>query len=102
MKKPDRSYAPWTDDELANLNRFQTLGFMHEFTCCSPEEIPECQRRTKQNGGMLTATTDGWVCPCGKYKQDWCYPYMLDVKKMVDEFNKTPFGKIKPITLTEL
>jgi DNA polymerase III delta prime subunit len=29
-----------------------------------------------ENEGILIATTDGWVCPCGEYKQDWAHDFM--------------------------
>lgn len=29
----DRIMAPWTDEQVEALNRFQTAGFVHEFTC---------------------------------------------------------------------
>lgn len=54
------------------------------YTCCG-RDIPECLRSksykarfdgqdipyTKENEGILVATEQGWVCPCGKYTQDW-------------------------------
>ncbi len=36
----------------------------------------EKSRSACPNGGTLTATTEGWVCPCGKYKQDWAHKIM--------------------------
>lgn len=96
-KKNERVKAPWNDDQLKNLNRFQKIGIMHPFTCCSPEEIHECERRSGKNDGLLTATTNGWVCPCGKYTQDWCYPGMLDVAALIEQYNQSEFGKHAPI-----
>ena len=29
---------------------------------------------------LLTATTDGWVCPCGEYRQFWAHAAMADPK----------------------
>jgi hypothetical protein len=81
----DRIRAPFTDEQVRNLNDFQNAGVNHPFTCCSPENIPECTRACREIGdqvvdgtsdGKLTATNDGWVCPCGKYRQDWAYPGM--------------------------
>lgn len=60
------------------LNEFQKLGFVHPFTCNGTDET--CYRvlstENRENGvmveyndineGILTATKDGWVCPCGK------------------------------------
>lgn len=75
--------APFTDEQVKALNEFQHHGRVHPFTCCSPEEISECLR-AKPRGtmdyatseGMLIATNDGWVCPCGKYTQEWAHEFM--------------------------
>lgn len=60
--------APWTAEQVAALNRWQRLGYVHPFTC--------------PNGWNLVATTAGWVCPgtCG-YTQDWAHDFMADATK---------------------
>lgn len=61
--------APFTTEQVRALNRWQSLGYVHEFTC-------ECGRR-------LTATPAGWVC-VGKdcdYTQDWAHDFMADADK---------------------
>lgn len=82
--------APFTPDQVANINAFQDRGRMHPFTCMSPEEISECLRASKIiddkiiNGtseGILLATTEGFICPCGKYTQDWCHDFMAQPQK---------------------
>jgi hypothetical protein len=78
MKPFERIYAPFTDEQVEKLNRFQSTKSIHPFTCCTPSEIRECQRRLRRNEGILIATNDGWVCPCGEYVQDWAYAGMLD------------------------
>lgn len=65
--------APFTEEQVKYLNELQQSKRVHEYTCCSPKEIKQCQRRSGQNNGILTATTEGWICPCGKYKQNWAY-----------------------------
>ena len=30
--------------------------------------------------GLLLATNEGWICPCGKYKQDWAHEFMIENK----------------------
>jgi hypothetical protein len=63
--------APWTDDQVANLNWHQTARLFHPFTCGRREHHPD-------NEGVLVAERDGWVCPadgCG-YRQGWALPHM--------------------------
>lgn len=57
----------------------------HPYTCGGSGQINECKRQlaydkrfkgeqvefTNDNEGVLIATEQGWVCPCGKYTQDW-------------------------------
>ncbi len=87
--------APFTKEQVIKLNEYQNgggkwVGYnrMHPFTCCSPDHIEECQRKDKHypdgriskgiNEGILIATIDGWVCPCGKYKQLWAHDFMAE------------------------
>lgn len=79
-----RIQAPFTLEQVEKLNAFQESNTFHPFTCCSPDNIKECFRRNKtgksykDNTGILTATLEGWICPCGKYKQDWAHAFMLE------------------------
>ncbi len=53
-------YAPFTDDQVAALWRWQLDHTKHPYICTS------CKQ------GKLIPKTSGWICPvCGK-KQDWC------------------------------
>lgn len=70
--------APFTDEQVKALNEYQTKGRFHPFTCCSPESVTECLRIKGTAEGLLTATNDGWICPCGKYKQDWAHEFMAN------------------------
>jgi hypothetical protein len=64
-------HAPWTPEQVRNLNAFQSGGGMHPFTC------------GKDHGAQamaLIARTDGWHCsapPCD-YRQDWAHAFMAD------------------------
>jgi hypothetical protein len=124
--------APFTEEQVNNLNLFQQNTRFHPFTCggktdvCKRHSAYE-KRRTIQaefqkndvswlreevkkldewksvaddcadwqfanilasqvipysdeNEGMLKATTDGWICPCGEYKQDWAHDFMAENK----------------------
>lgn len=68
--------TPFTQEQVDNINKYQLRDDRHPFTCCSPEEIKECQRINGNNEGILIAEIDGLKCPCGKYTQDWVDDYM--------------------------
>ncbi len=85
-------YAPFTDEQVELLKAWQegrvtmraevgtetVIAFNvtpHPFTCCSYEG---CKRREKPNEGALMPSTDGWICPCGKYTQDWAHDFMVE------------------------
>lgn len=70
MTAPDTIIAPWTSDQVDRLNRFQRLGYVHEFTC--PDAHDGADR-------TLVATRAGWICPHCDYRQDWAHAVMLDV-----------------------
>lgn len=82
-------YAPFSDEQVKNLNEYQKSGKFHPFTCCSPEDIKDCMRgvffaneneiNMEQNEGLLTAKNEGWVCPCGKYTQNWAHKFMSEI-----------------------
>lgn len=80
----DQIKAPFTDEQVKALNEFQKKGRFHPFTCCSPQEIKECKRANdegdtyEEKQGILIATNEGWVCPCGKYKQEWAHKLMIE------------------------
>lgn len=65
---------PWTDEQVAALNGFQRANVFHPFTC---------EYRSDHNmadGGILIATTGGFVCPypsC-EYTQHWAHELMAD------------------------
>ncbi len=67
---------PFSDEQVSNINKFQHEGSFHPFTCCSAGSTEKCERRNGTGEGLLKATNDGFVCPCGEYKQDWCHDFM--------------------------
>ena len=72
MKKTNKT--PWSQEIVDGLNKHQQSGAIHPYTC--GRNHPECEVVNRKDGewekdGVLIATTEGWVCPCGKYKQDW-------------------------------
>jgi hypothetical protein len=70
-----KSKAPWTPEEVDRLNRYQKAAEFHPFTC--PGDKPGCQDQR-----ALIATTEGWVCKCGEYRQAWAHADMVkyDIK----------------------
>lgn len=66
---------PWTQEMIDDLNAHQNNGMMHPYTCDRSAECCEVNQRPRDysKDGILIATKDGWVCPCGKYTQDWAH-----------------------------
>lgn len=75
----DQIVAPFTNEQVEALNEFQKNPLPHPFTCAG-ENRKECP-----NDGILIATTDGWVCPCGRYKQYWAFSFMVDKEVLEKE-----------------
>jgi hypothetical protein len=60
--------APWTLQQVAELNRSQRGDpFRHEYTCGNHHE----------GDRTLIATEAGWVCPSCDYTQDWFRAYVM-------------------------
>jgi hypothetical protein len=59
----------FTPDQVARLNRWQNCCQFHPLTCQGGDDCPSRE---------LIATTDGWVCACGSYHQNWAHSFMLD------------------------
>lgn len=55
-------------EQIENLQKRQDNHRYHPYTCCS---FDNCERNKQPNYGALIPTEDGWICPCGKYKQDY-------------------------------
>jgi len=65
--------TPFDKEQVELLNNYQREGKYHPYTCCSPEEIPECLRAKGESEGVLIAKEKGLICPCGKYTQNWAH-----------------------------
>lgn len=74
----ERITAPFTDEQVERLTEYQNLRAMHPFTCCSPYDVPKCTRASGESDGVLIPRTEGFICPCGRYTQDWAYAFMAD------------------------
>lgn len=57
--------APFSPEQVEQLNRYQVSGLFHPFTC--------------YNGHPAVAREDGWFCPLDiAYHQDWAWEMMAD------------------------
>lgn len=70
----DKISAPFTQEQVQNLVNFQKSG-MHPFTCCGHDG---CNRGDDLSNGVLIPIEQGWICPCGKYRQYWAHAFMAD------------------------
>lgn len=43
--------APFTKEQVENLNKFQQEGRFHPFTCCSSGDAKTCERRNGTSEG---------------------------------------------------
>lgn len=60
----------FTKEIVEQLNKRQQEGTFHPYTC--DRSFLECETRFNHlKDGVLIATENGWICPCGKYKQNW-------------------------------
>jgi hypothetical protein len=80
--------TPWTSAQVDALNRYQHLGYVHEFTCprVHPAGSGEADR-------ALFATKDGWICPHCDYRQDWAHSSMLTPPENPIAQLKTDLGR---------
>jgi hypothetical protein len=73
----------WTQEQVDKLNAYQNDNIVHPCTCnanssnCFRKKAYELREKgqhveyNNENEGVLIATTQGWVCSCGNYKQTW-------------------------------
>lgn len=64
--KLKRIDAPWTQQQVDDLNAAQGSGYLHPYTC--PGDLDTCHLHRE-----LIATVEGWVCGCDKYRQTWAF-----------------------------
>lgn len=71
-------YVPWDMQTVRNLNRFQSLSFVHPFTCGNDQHSGQNPK--------LVAGPNGWCCPDPRdegceYTQSWAHAFMADPDK---------------------
>lgn len=93
----ERISAPWSDEQIAALNRFQLQPWAHPFTCpkshvfhWTPGTMPtewdtddlyeKLGESLRLSSVRLVATPSGWICPVELcvYEQDWAFELMLN------------------------
>lgn len=72
MKPIELSQA--TADKILALNRAQSAGAFHPFTC--PNRGDGEHREFNGDKGALVATRRGWICPWCDYVQSWAHGFM--------------------------
>lgn len=75
-KEDQKIFAPFTEEQVDKLLAWQENGMTVPYTCCSYEG---CAMPNELNNGILIPKTDGWICPCKKYTQDWAYVFMVRI-----------------------
>ncbi len=55
---PDMVYAPFDDEQVALMNRYQNSGDFHPYTCCDHQ--------------TMVMTREGLTCPKCQTVQNWC------------------------------
>lgn len=73
-------FAPFTDKQVEQLNRYQQSNFFHPFTC-GGDRTDESHL---DGEGVLVAENSGWKCPYCPYRQDWAHSFMAN-KNWLDE-----------------
>lgn len=70
-----------TKEEIEALKDYQNNGRFHPYTCCS---FNGCVRSNENDWGVLIPTDTKWICPCGKYEQDYdgFEEKMIDINKI--------------------
>jgi hypothetical protein len=92
--------APWTKEQVYNLNYWQKYGQGHPFTCVHCRDNLGTNFIRLKNGKLrplpkdfmfsqqgdkivhlereLVATRKGWKCKTCDYKQDWAWDVMME------------------------
>lgn len=71
----DRITAPWTEEQVAALTRWQNNPMVHPHTCAKRDGHPV---DPEGDHGVLVATTEGWKCRHCDYTQDWALAMCLE------------------------
>jgi hypothetical protein len=81
FKNSDKLTSPFSDDQIEKINNWQK-GPGHAFACG--------EKNCREQDNLLVATTEGMVCSCGAWKQNWVHGCMLE-----DPYDMFPEGMKK-------
>ncbi|MDB5185046.1 MAG: hypothetical protein JWN38_854 [Candidatus Saccharibacteria bacterium] len=79
-EKPGQIRAPFSSEQVAALNIYQTDGIFHPFTCGN-DVLHDAQAADGQEQEwLLVATPEGWTCSSEAcdYTQEWAWDFMAD------------------------
>lgn len=78
-------HPPWSEEQVANLNAWQTSESVHPFTCPLHDD--------HRGHIMLMATPDGWRCAMQEcdYRQEWAHDFMLNRRPPPNPLTRRPF-----------
>jgi hypothetical protein len=68
--------APWTAEQIADLNAYQWSDYYHPYTCGNDRmsrDHQDYQALVGGDFGQLVATPEGWLCPVCGYRQNWAH-----------------------------
>ncbi len=69
----------FTEEQVEKINKFQICGRFHPLTCDRKHDNCETKiNSSERKDGVLIATKEGLVCPCGKYKQTSINSFILE------------------------
>lgn len=67
--------APFTAEQVASINGWQGVKWVHPFTCPFPEDHADPDDNAAR---VLRATLDCLVCASCDYTQKWVHDFMAD------------------------
>lgn len=77
-----RIKAPFTDEQVEALNRYQADPRWHPFTCGRTRNDARhrayAEEHNQRDYGILVAHREGWECPACGYTQDWAHAFMVE------------------------
>jgi len=69
-----------TEEQIKGLENRQKCTMMHDYTCMGHNGCI----RSENSNGTLIPTEDKWVCPCGKYTQEYDQSLIDSIPKFLE------------------
>lgn len=67
----DNSKGLWPNEKVELLKYRQNKKEFHPYTC--DRSSVNCEVTINNGDGVLIPTNEGWICPCGNYRQFWSH-----------------------------